>query len=182
MTSKRHRLGIVAGILLGVSFLFDNKVFAQESPIVNTGFSIGTTGFKFDNIDITAIVAAKYQNLAVSLDVVNVSSTEFRNGGYYRQTFSNGQSRCRSTSTGRFASNASCSSSGTTEVSFLNQFDLTYAIPVSQNDNSILLGAAVNFTEPSQTYGVIGYTQKNAYLKAFLGNDSINLRLGAFFN
>lgn len=182
MIRKRLRQGIVAGILLGINLLSSNKVIAQESPIVNTGFSIGTTGFKFDNIDITSIVTAKYQNLAVSLDVINISFTGLQNAGYSRQTFKNGQSRCRSNSTGRFASNASCSGSTTTEFSFLNQVDLIYAIPVSQGDSSILLGAAVNFAEPSQTYGVVGYAQKNAYLKAFLGNDSINLRLGAFFN
>jgi hypothetical protein len=182
MIIKRIRRGIVAGILLSISLLSSNKVIAQESPIVSTGLSIGTTGFNFDNVDVTGVVATKYQNLAISLDIVNVSFTELKNGGYYRQTFKNGQSRCRSSSTGRFASNGSCSGSTTTEFSFLNQVDLTYAIPISQNDSSILLGAAVNFAEPSPTYGVIGYTQKNAYLKAFLGNNSINLRLGAFFN
>ncbi len=182
MIVKRLKPGIVAGILLGLNLLFTNKVVAQESPILNTGFAIGTTGFKFDNTDITGVAAVKYQNLAVSLDVVNVSFAGLQNRGYSRQTFSNGQSRCRNNSTGRFASNASCSGSTTTEFSFLNQVDLTYAIPVSQGDSFILLGAAVNFSEPSQAYGVIGYAQKNAYLKAFLGNDSINLRLGAFFN
>lgn len=182
MITKRLRQGIIAGILLGINLLSTNKVIAQESLIVNTGFSIGTTGFSFDNMDLTGVAAVKYQNLAVSLDVLNVSFTGLQNAGYSRQTFKNGQSRCRSNSTGRFVSNASCSGSTATEFSFLNQVDLTYAIPVSQNDSSILLGAAVNFAEPSQTYGVIGYAQKNAYLKAFLGNDSINLRLGAFFN
>ena len=100
--------------------------------------------------------------------------------GYYRDTFRNGQSRCRSNSTGRFATNSSCSGEKV-EFSTLDRLDLTYATPMT-NDSSFLLGAAVDINDTSQPYGLVGWTwQKNNYVKALIKSEDLIIKLGTSF-
>ena len=75
---------------------------------VSSGYSfVGTKGFEF-----AVGVQAKVGDLIVVRASPNVILTYGETEGYYVDTFSNGQSRCRNESNGQFATDESCNGSG----------------------------------------------------------------------
>jgi hypothetical protein len=103
------------------------------------------------------------------------------NSGYYTDTFSNGQSRCRSASNGQFATTSSCSPNIGVDVKFLRNADLSYGFPIDSARNKIFFGAGIPITDNNRTsaYGVFGYQSSSGGLvKAKVGNDTLDIRIG----
>lgn len=72
------------------------------------------------------------------------------NDRYYEDQFSNGQSRCRDSSTGQFASDAKCDN---TAVKAYGKIEATYTLPAS-----VELGGGARFSsEKVRPYGTVSF-------------------------
>jgi hypothetical protein len=125
---------------------------------------------------------ANLYNFTASVEVVDFFF--YGNGGstgYYTDTFSNGQSRCRNASNGRFATSSSCSPNIGIDVKFLRNADLSYGLPIDSAGNKIFLGAGIPINDSSYNgaHGIFGYQSSSGGLvKAKVGNDMLDIRIG----
>jgi hypothetical protein len=176
MKFKTLTVSTIALLTIGA---FGKPVVAQEAPTLFGDFSVRVPVSDWSTATFSGGGGVKYQNVSLSVDVLSVTTTGGGSSGNYFQTFNNGQSRCRSGSTGRFVTNASCS--GDITYAFLDRVGLTYDLPLPSPNNYLILGGALDLADPNQLYGVIGYRAEKVYLKGLLGNGSVFLNLGVNF-
>ncbi len=125
---------------------------------------------------------ANLYNFTASVEVVDFFVYgKGGSSGYYTDTFSNGQSRCRNASNGRFATSSSCSPNIGVDTKFFRNADLSYGLPIDSAGNKIFFGAGIpiNNSNGSSVYGVFGYQGSSGGLvKAKVGNDMLDIRIG----
>jgi hypothetical protein len=131
--------------------------------ISNRDFNLGATlGVGFESVDnmmglgVNLDAEAKYSNFTASLEVVDMLVTSSPPSGFYRSKFSNGQSRCRNASSGRFASNSSCNGDYDFYFRFLRNVDLTYTLSITTGF-SIFGGIGTDLSDFNNSYPVAGF-------------------------
>jgi hypothetical protein len=178
MNKKLMILGLTCGLAVSANLISQDRVFAQESPTIGLDLSADFNPSNWNSLNVNAGIVAKYQNFALSADVVTMTVLDGGSSGYYNQRFSNGRTVCRNASNGRFASSSSCSGKTNVDFSTFNQVDLTYALPTT-NNSFLLLGGALDMKDTSKVYGVIGWSlEKRFYVKASIGQDT-RIKVGA---
>jgi hypothetical protein len=175
-------------ISTGIS-IFSIAVFAN-CALANDAIEVGVTGGvgyeKVDNADgvgFNAELQARSNGFTASIEIVDVFITGKKNSGFYRDQFSNGQSRCRNASNGQFANDSQCSDVGLS-VGFLRTADLTYSVPLSDNSigrNNVFGGVGTSLNSNLGFYGVIGYENNNFQAKAKIGSNITDVRIGGFW-
>jgi hypothetical protein len=178
-----RKLQLLIGFSLSTALLF--PISANANDNIEFGVSPGIGYEKVNGLDALGINAAldvKYNNLSASLEIIDVSITQGQNSGFYRDTFANGQSRCRNSSNGQFATNSSCSATGIS-TGFFRTLDATYEVPISENNNSIIAGIGTSLNEDNGGfYGVLGYRASQGFnVKAKIGTNKTDIRLVGFF-
>jgi hypothetical protein len=125
---------------------------------------------------------ANLYNFTASVEVVDLFFYgNGSNSGYYTDNFSNGQSRCRNASNGRFATSSNCSPNIGIDVKFLRNANLSYSLPIDSAGNKIFFGAGIpiNDSNSNGVHGVFGYQSSSGGLvKAKVGNDMLDIRIG----
>jgi hypothetical protein len=151
----------------------------QSKPIQSIskgGLKLGTTlglGFETGGIGVNAGLEANYSNFTASLEVADMLVSFSQPSGFYRDTFSNGQSRCRNSSSGRFASNGSC-----TDIDFsfrfLRNIDFTYTFLTT----GIFGGMGIDLNDFNNLYPVVGFRSgENLSVKGKFGNNGTDIRV-----
>jgi opacity protein-like surface antigen len=97
-----HRT-LLSAVTLAALSLASSHVYAQRRSV---GFTVGYTNEPLQTLAVSALYAhpVSFFRLLGAMDFVIPEG----DGRYYRDTFSNGQSRCRDSETGRFASDTQC--------------------------------------------------------------------------
>jgi hypothetical protein len=151
----------------------------QSSSDLKVGFG-GGLGYESirntSGIGINGNIKADFSNFRASVELIDLFFTFSKNSnGYYADTFSNGQSRCRNSANGQFAKNYNCSPNVNVDVGFLRDADLSYGFSINSSENKLFLGAGTSITDNRGVYGVIGYGN---FLKAKIGSDRLDIRVG----